>query len=179
MKNLLFFLILSASLFFSCTQQKQEEEKTPTDNKTAVNSPHSFEDYEYITVSDALNPHISYALHNDGDLQIKIRAAHFNKIEPSVTLGISGKSKTVLSSDKAEKKTSKDTTDFLFKIDQSAIGTEGFKMAFEVKWYSEALKADVRKERFMHLNPAAAHSGLAENTDYWTAVSFKEYKQLV
>ena len=179
-------LILLWILFvLSCSQQGdrvetgKNQDNSAKNNKSAVNSPHSFEDYEYITVSDALNPHISYALHNDGDLQIKIRAAHFNKIEPSVTLGISGKSKTVLSSDKAEKKTSKDTTDFLFKIDQSAIGTEGFKMAFEVKWYSEALKTDVRKERFMHLNPAAAHSGLSENTNYWTAVSFKEYKQLV
>ena len=182
------FLILFWILFYvSCSQQREGVEKTSIENPetsekqsvTANTSNHSFEDYEYITVSDALNPHISYALHNEGDLQIKIRAAHFNNIKATVKLGVSGTSKTIHSSDKAKKKELKDSTEFLFTLPKSAVGTVGFKMAFEVKWYSKALKTDLRKERFMHLNPAAAHSGLSENDQNWTAVTFKEYKQLV
>ena len=181
-KLLLLFWIL---FYVSCSQQRDNSEsvknqnsKTPAE-KTTASKAHTFEDYEYITVSDALNPHISYALHNEGDLQIKIRAAHFKNIQPTVKLGVSGVSKTVHSSEKAKKKELKDSTEFLFTLPKSAIGNDGFKMAFEVTWFSKALKTDLRRERFMHLNPAAAHSGLSENDQNWTAVTFKEYKQLV
>ncbi|MCM8542329.1 MAG: hypothetical protein NE328_18815, partial [Lentisphaeraceae bacterium] len=180
--TLLLFILMVAS---SCSQGDQAESPNDKENSADTSNPKtkstsaSFEDYEFITVSDALNPHISYALHNDGDLQIKIRAAHFNKIEPTVKLGISGNSKLILSSDKAEIKNLKDSTEFLFKISSTTIDSNGFKMAFEVNWFSPALKTDLRKERFMHLNPAAAHSGLSDNTNNWASINFKDYKQLV
>ena len=178
--SLLFALLIAPS----CSQRNQtvapSNSETSSSEKSSVTSAvYNFKDYEYITVSDALNPHISYALHNKDNLQIKIRAAHFNKIIPTVTLGISGKSKTILKSDKAKKKSLAGSTEYLFELPKAATSSTGFKMAFEVNWYSSALKTDLRKERFLHLNPAAAHSGLSENDQNWTAVIFKEYKQLV
>ena len=177
-------LILFWALFYlSCSQQKEGSGSSggPDSEKVKKESAsrHSFEDYEFITVSDALNPHISYALHKGEDLQIIIRAAYFNKIKPEVKLGVSGITKKIMGSGKAEAKDRNEISEFLFRLPKSIISTEGFKMAFEVKWYSEALQNDLRRERFMHLDPAAAHAGLSENENNWSTVTFQEYRQLV
>ena len=175
---LLFFLVV----FTSCSQKSNDSSPPSTDtgnSSTKKITPHTFQDYEFVSVSTAASPEASYAIHNDGQLLIKVRAAHFNNISPSVKLGILHDSKNILSSAKAKVTERTNYTEFLFKLDNSAIQNDQFKMAFEATWYSKELKINVRQERYLHKDIAAAHTGISKNTNNWITIRLKEYKQIV
>ncbi|MCM8540999.1 MAG: hypothetical protein NE328_12050, partial [Lentisphaeraceae bacterium] len=172
------FILLSIFLTLSCTQQKTDT----IDQSSKISAKASMQDYDFITVSEALMPHVSYALRNENDLvMITVKAESFNNIEPTIKLGISSEKKKVLSSDNAKKKTDASYVLYSFSVLKSEIGeiANEFKMAFEVNWFSKDLNIDLRKERFLHINPAAPHSGLSENEKNWAALNFKDYKQQV
>lgn len=170
--------------YVSCSQESKET--SPAINTAATNPSNqntktvkAFKEYEYINASTAASPKASYALNDNEQLLIAVRVAHFKGIVPSIELGIFTNSKKILRSEQAKKTTQKVYTEFLFTLDNSMIQDAKFKMAFDVTWYSKELNMNVRQERYLHNDLAAAHSGLSKDTNKWATIRFAEYKQLI
>ena len=179
MKKFLLYL-LSGALFLvsSCAQKEEQNASVPPQKEIKKD----LESYKFIKVSQAVSPYVGYAIETSGvNMKVSVKAAPFNKILPTVNLGINaGQSKTI-SSANAQSETNEENILYTFTLNKSEIGdfSQKFKMGIEVVWHSKDLGIDLRKERYMHINPAAAHSGLSKDSNNWATVVQADYKQLV
>ncbi len=139
-----------------------------------------------ITVSRATSPQVSYGIRNQGDdLLLVIDAGSFEAGGKgvSVTVGVSADRVITLDGDTAAQISyGKNHTRFTFSIPgsrlvDSAAGWKKLRLAFAVSWAGGPDGQARLRERFLHITPGAAHTGVSPNTADWLPIDLAEVER--
>ncbi len=156
---------------------------SPESASVAVNSPAS--PSAFVAVNSPAAPRVAYALkQHNGTIFVYLDIDHVAGSVPLVELGLAGRKPIRLGSDSAKTAAMDGRTRFSFTIKKLALaeGTadlEKFRMGISVRWPGGVAGKDRRIERYLHTDPAAAHSGLSPDVEHWTLINFRQYTQLV
>jgi len=142
---------------------------------------------DFVAVSGASSPRVAYALKvSDGRLLVAIEAEAF---EPdgsgvSVRLGLAAARKLLLDGSKAAVERSSSAARFVFTAaaEELVAAEEDWKklrMALDVQWAGGPYGKPRLHERFLHADRRAAHAGLSERPEDWSAIDPQEHARLV
>lgn len=135
-------------------------------------------------VSSTLSPRVAFDAKRDGKrLEIVVEAEAFAAEQSVLALGIAGDKKLLLSG--ADGKISREgkVTRWTFAIPESRFATgpaawQDLRMAFTVEWPGGPDGKPRQRERFLHVQPAAAHAPLSTDPADWQPLNLEERARL-
>ncbi|MCW1915099.1 hypothetical protein OJ996_16045 [Luteolibacter sp. GHJ8] len=136
--------------------------------------PYSVAAENLTTVSTVLSPRVAFdAEQTPAGLKIVVEADALDGEAVALKLGVAGKGHTELGGERAKQSRSGKTTRWEFEIPDEK-GNSSLRLAFSLEWAGGPGGQVRLKQRFRHLNPAAAHSGLSENPRDWQVLDLEE-----
>lgn len=139
---------------------------------------------DLIVLSDVTTPRVAYQLERDGgNLILTIEAASFtNAPRPNLQIALVADKTLRLSEKEAKVSSGKDSARFRFRIPAASMVAKAedwkkLRLAFDVQWPGANSDVPRLRQRFLHTNPAAAHSGLSSNPADWTPIDLDEMER--
>ena len=139
---------------------------------------------DLILLSDVTTPRVAYQIERDGgNLTLTIEAASFaNSARPNLQVALAADKTLRLSEKEAKISPGKDSASFRFRIPASSLVSKAddwkkLRVAFDVQWPGTSGDIPRLRQRFLHTNPAATHSGLSANPADWTPIDLAEMER--
>ena len=142
------------------------------------------ESTDLIVLSDITTPRVAYQLGRDGgNLTLTIETGSFDGADkPTIQAALTADKTLRLNGKEAKISTTDSSTQFRFRIPASSLVSKAddwkkLRVAFDVQWPGATAEVPRLRQRFLHTNPAAPHSGLSANPADWMPVDLEEMER--